>query len=58
MSNPTLNGEQTDPQPWQTLSTEQAYRNRWVGVVLDQVQLPTGQQYTYTRLEPAAWASA
>lgn len=44
---------QPDPQPWQTLSTEQVYRNRWVGVALDQVQLPTGQQYTYTRLEPA-----
>ena len=42
-----------DPQPWQTLATESAFRNRWVGVALDQVQLPTGQQYTYTRLEPA-----
>ena len=42
-----------DPQPWQTLATETAFRNRWVGVALDQVQLPTGQQYTYTRLEPA-----
>ena len=42
-----------DPQPWQILTTESAFRNRWVGVVLDQVQLPTGQQYTYTRLEPA-----
>ena len=42
-----------DPQPWQTLATEIAFRNRWVGVALDQVQLPTGQQYTYTRLEPA-----
>lgn len=39
--------EQSDPQPWQTLSTEQAYRNRWVAVALDQVQLPTGQHYTY-----------
>lgn len=42
-----------DPQPWQTLATETAFHNRWVGVALDQVQLPTGQQYTYTRLEPA-----
>lgn len=53
MSNPSVAGAQADPQPWQTISTEQVYRNRWVGVALDQVQLPTGQQYTYTRLEPA-----
>ncbi|MEZ4735905.1 MAG: NUDIX hydrolase [Caldilineaceae bacterium] len=41
-----------DPHPWQTLSTEIAFRNRWVAVALDQVQLPTGQSYLYTRLEP------
>lgn len=41
-----------DPQPWLTLSTTAAFENRWVTVALDQVQLPTGQQYTYTRLEP------
>lgn len=53
MNGTPIAADQPDPQPWQTLSTEQAYRNRWVGVALDQVQLPTGQQYTYTRLEPA-----
>jgi ADP-ribose pyrophosphatase len=53
MSNPFMTHNQPDPQPWLTISTEQAYRNRWVGVMLDQVQLPTGQHYTYTRLEPA-----
>ena len=53
MSGASTASDQTDPQPWLTLTTEQAYRNRWVGVALDQVQLPTGQQYTYTRLEPA-----
>lgn len=53
MSGASTVPEQFDPLPWQTLSTEQAYRNRWVAVALDQVQLPTGQQYTYTRLEPA-----
>lgn len=42
-----------DPRPWQTLSTRQAFRNRWVGVALDQVHLPTGAVYEYTRLEPA-----
>jgi len=45
--------ETPDPQPWQTLATEIAFRNRWISVALDQVQLPTGQQYTYTRIEPA-----
>ncbi|MBX3013192.1 MAG: NUDIX hydrolase [Caldilineaceae bacterium] len=42
-----------DPLPWQTLHTEQAFRNRWLTVAVDQVQLPTGQHYAYTRLEPA-----
>lgn len=41
-----------DPQPWQTLASETAFRNRWISVALDQVLLPTGQHYTYTRLEP------
>lgn len=41
-----------DPQPWQTLHTAPAFHNRWVTVAVDQVQLPTGQQYAYTRLEP------
>lgn len=48
-----MTAAQPDPLPWQTLSTERVYHNRWVGVALDQVQLPTGQHYTYTRLEPA-----
>ena len=33
--------------------TRQAYRNRWVGVSVDHVRLPTGRTYEYTRLEPA-----
>lgn len=53
MNGASTASDQSDPLPWLTLSTEQVYRNRWVGVVLDQVQLPTGQHYTYTRLEPA-----
>lgn len=52
MSNPVPPGAHPDPQPWITLSTEVAFRNRWVTVALDRVQLPTGQQYPYTRLEP------
>lgn len=42
-----------DPLPWQTLSTQIAYQNRWVTVAVDDVTLPTGERYKYTRLEPA-----
>lgn len=52
MSSTLAPGAQPDPQPWRTLSTEAVFHNRWVTVALDQVQLPTEQQYTYTRLEP------
>lgn len=52
MSEPASPSTPPDPQPWQTLTTEIAFRNRWVAVALDQVQLPTGQPYIYTRLEP------
>jgi ADP-ribose pyrophosphatase len=41
-----------DPPPWQTLATRTAFRNRWLTVAIDQVQLPTGAQYEYTRLIP------
>lgn len=40
-----------DPQAWQTLTTEIAFQNRWLRVVVDQVVLPTGREYEYTRLE-------
>jgi 8-oxo-dGTP pyrophosphatase MutT (NUDIX family) len=40
-----------DPQPWQTLTTRLAFENRWLRVAIDEVALPTGQQYEYTRLE-------
>jgi 8-oxo-dGTP pyrophosphatase MutT (NUDIX family) len=43
----------SDPAHWETLSTATAFRNRWVGVVVDGVQLPNGVTYQYTRLEPA-----
>jgi 8-oxo-dGTP pyrophosphatase MutT (NUDIX family) len=48
-----LSTSPVDPAPWQTLSTQTAFQNRWLKVLLDQVQLPTGQQYEYTRLAPA-----
>ena len=43
----------TDPAPWQTLATYTAFQNRWLQVVIDQVRLPAGQQYEYTRVLPA-----
>jgi 8-oxo-dGTP pyrophosphatase MutT (NUDIX family) len=41
-----------DPQPWQTLTMRVAFQNRWLAVAIDEVALPTGQRYEYTRLEP------
>ena len=42
-----------EPVAWKTLSSDRVYRNRWVGVVVDEVELPDGQRYEYTRIEPA-----
>lgn len=42
----------SDSVHWQTLATRIAFQNRWLTVALDQVQLPTGKQYEYTRLIP------
>jgi len=42
-----------DPQPWQTLATRTVFQNRWLQVLLDDVRLPTGKQYEYTRLQGA-----
>ncbi|MCC6458672.1 MAG: NUDIX hydrolase [Caldilineaceae bacterium] len=41
-----------DPQPWQTVDTRTAFSNRWTRVLLDDVVLPDGRRYEYTRLEP------
>ena len=38
---------------WKTLSSNRAFRNRWIGVVVDEVELPDGHRYEYTRVEPA-----
>jgi ADP-ribose pyrophosphatase len=43
----------TEPVAWKTLSSNRVYRNRWVGVVVDEVELPDGKRYEYTRIEPA-----
>jgi ADP-ribose pyrophosphatase len=42
-----------DPQRWQTLDTHTVYHNRWIRVMVDDVALPDGRRYEYTRLEPA-----
>lgn len=39
-----------DPALWQTHASETAFRNRWVTVALDDVVLPTGTTYEYTRV--------
>ena len=44
---------QHEPVAWKTLSSSRVYRNRWVGVVVDEVELPDGKRYEYTRIEPA-----
>lgn len=48
MTNPT-----NDPKPWETRATRSAFRNRWLAVEIDEVELPTGVTYEYTRLLPA-----
>ncbi len=42
-----------EPVGWKTLSSNCAFRNRWIGVVVDEVELPDGHRYEYTRVEPA-----
>ncbi len=41
-----------EPFAWKTLSSERVFGNRWIGVVVDNVELPDGKRYEYTRLEP------
>lgn len=42
-----------EPVAWKTLASNRVFRNRWIGVVVDEVELPDGKQYEYTRIEPA-----
>jgi ADP-ribose pyrophosphatase len=42
-----------EPIAWKTLSSQPVFRNRWIGVVVDEVELPDGKHYEYTRIEPA-----
>ena len=43
----------SDPPPWRVLSTRSEFENGWVGVLVDEVELPNGDRYAYTRLRPA-----
>lgn len=42
-----------DPEAWQVTDTRTAFRNQWVSVELDDVLLPNGDAYEYTRLAVA-----
>jgi len=48
-SEPTL----PDPEAWRVTATRMAFRNQWVSVELDDVLLPNGDAYEYTRLAVA-----
>jgi ADP-ribose pyrophosphatase len=43
-----------DPEVWKRLSTQTAFENKWLSVEIDEVKLPTGAVYAYTRLTPRA----
>ena len=45
---------QPDPKAWQVTETRTAFRNQWVSVELDDVLLPNGDAYEYTRLAVAS----
>ena len=36
--------------PWELLSSNEAFHNRWLHVTLDAVRLPDGQSYEYTTI--------
>jgi len=43
-----------DPASWNTRETHVAFKNRWLSVEIDAVELPNGSSYEYTRLVPSA----
>lgn len=51
---PFVAPELSDPEDWQTLATRRVFGNRWLGVEIDDVRLPDGRGYEYTRLVPPA----
>lgn len=40
-----------EPAVWKTLATRQVFHNHWIKVAVDEVELPNGKRYEYTRLE-------
>lgn len=40
-----------EPAQWSTKATATAFQNRWITVALDEVELPTGVEYEYTRVD-------
>ncbi len=46
--------QRNDPERWQTVATRAAFHNKWLSVEIDDVELPNGTHYEYTRLVPAA----
>ncbi len=49
---PEAEPEAGDLPAWRTRSSHTAFANRWVTVIVDDVELPSGQPYEYTKLEP------
>jgi ADP-ribose pyrophosphatase len=47
-------GQETDPILWETIATRPVFGNKWIAVEIDEVALPGGRRYEYTRLVPAA----
>jgi ADP-ribose pyrophosphatase len=43
-------GENPMLEPWKLVSRQDAFRNRWLHVTLDTLQLPNGQAYEYTTI--------
>jgi 8-oxo-dGTP pyrophosphatase MutT (NUDIX family) len=41
-----------EPPAWTTVDTQRAFGNRWLAVEIDDVRLPGGERYEYTRLVP------
>jgi 8-oxo-dGTP pyrophosphatase MutT (NUDIX family) len=43
-----------DPALWTVNSSREAFANRWLRIAIDEVSLPDGRAYEYTRIEPVA----
>lgn len=52
-ANDSASDPPNDPPKWQVTATRSAYQNAWLSVELDDVLLPNGDSYEYTRLSVA-----